>query len=52
MTKEPPPEVKAAIKSFVQAQREKYGENWKEILAKKMTRETVEAMTKAGLLKR
>lgn len=33
----PSPELKALIKSWTQLQKEKYGENWKEILAKEMS---------------
>lgn len=32
----PSPEVKAILKTWVALQKEKYGENWKEILAKEM----------------
>lgn len=39
MIPEPSPEVKAVIRNFVAVQREKYGENWKEILSAKMAAE-------------
>lgn len=37
---EPSPEVKAILREFFAKQREKYGENWKSILAAEMTEQT------------
>jgi hypothetical protein len=53
MTGRPPPspEVKAAIKKFVDLQREKYGPDWKKILAAEMAAKTapvLEALLKLG----
>lgn len=38
--KEPSPEVKAAVREWVKMQQEKYGPDWKRILAEEMTRKT------------
>ncbi|WP_287122108.1 hypothetical protein [Mesorhizobium sp.] len=40
MSNEPSPEVKAILRSYVEVQREKYGENWKEIKAAEMAAKT------------
>jgi hypothetical protein len=48
---EPSPEVKKVISEFVRVQREKYGEDWKAILAKEMAEKTapfVQAFLKGG----
>jgi hypothetical protein len=37
---EPPPEVRAILKSWIAQQREKYGPDWKEILAAEMAAKT------------
>ena len=36
VTKEPPPEVRAILKEWCDMQREKYGPDWKRILAREM----------------
>jgi hypothetical protein len=36
----PSPEVRAILKAFCEKQREKYGEDWKKILAKEMAEKT------------
>lgn len=38
MTKEPSPEAKAAVREFCKLQREKYGPEWKKILAAEMAK--------------
>ena len=38
------PEIKALIKQWCDMQKEKYGENWKEILAEKMAKETMKKL--------
>lgn len=37
---EPSEEVKAVIREFVRVQRERYGENWKDVLAAEMAAKT------------
>lgn len=48
----PSPELKEIMKKFVRTQKEKYGENWKEILAKEMTaqipKSLMDALTKGA----
>ena len=38
------PEATALIKQWCDMQKEKYGENWKEILAKEMAKETMKKL--------
>lgn len=40
MKTEPSPEVKVILSDYVRRQREKYGENWKEIKAAEMAAQT------------
>jgi len=49
MTVTPSPELKALIKEFCQIQREKYGPDWKAILAKEMADKSAPVVE--GLLK-
>lgn len=44
MTNDPHKDAKALLKSWCDMQREKYGENWKEIKAKEMAEETMPAI--------
>ena len=46
MTAEPSPEVKAILRAYVARQREKYGENWKEIKAAEMTAQMAPTLDK------
>lgn len=48
---QPSPEVKALLKEWCKMQEEKYGPDWKKVLAKEMAAKTVEKMTQDGLLK-
>ena len=43
----PSPELKEIMKKFVQIQKEKYGENWKEVLAKEMTAQIPQSLKDA-----
>jgi len=42
----PSPEVRAILKQFCDIQREKYGPDWKRILAKEMTEKTAPVIDK------
>ena len=41
----PTPQVRAMLAEFVRVNRERYGENWKEIVAAEMTAKTAPVLT-------
>lgn len=48
----PPPEVQKLIKEWCSQQEQKYGQNWKSILAAEMSKQAVKDLTDLGVIKK